>query len=107
MAVNEFNLYPYKATFPVPATGTKKVVQVTRAIFDGNTLTIWQERNGDISSAYTIDLDPDDFMTKGTPGSIVYKWTDPATGTQGSLQKYTGCSCKYRNTELSRITNPS
>lgn len=104
MSVGSFNLYPYKATYPVVGTGTKEIQNVTRAIYDGTTLTIWQEKRGDISIAYQADVT---LWTKGQPGSLMYRWVDPETEMQGSLQKYTGCSCKYRNTVLSRTTEPS
>lgn len=100
-----FNLFPYKAVIPDAATGTKTSYDVTRAIYDGTTLRIYHEKKN-VGIYLVYSQENTDVWTKGTVGSLTYRWVDQESGKQGFLGKYSGCGCKYNKGELVRTLDP-
>lgn len=96
--VTEFNRY--SVDFQI---ARHQKVQYTRAIWDGEVLSIYSEDNKkNVSLEYSAPVSTFTLLDKNTA-----KWIDPFSGKTFTLSKTTGCGCKYNKRALSKLKDPA
>lgn len=94
-----FNRFPQD--FTALKAGRPSSYRLSRAIWDGDLLRIFREKDGTIEKVYEAAVT--NFISCTQTGA---RWVDPASGVQFSMIKSSGCSCKYKDLALYRTADP-